>query len=66
MPRSFDMATEYEGSVEQVHHAFSDESYWLARLTDSGVDAYSLDGLTLDEAGGVEIVTTEPPRAGSR
>ena len=43
MPRSFDMAAEYEGSVEQVHRAFSDEQYWLARLTDSGADDYSLD-----------------------
>jgi uncharacterized protein DUF2505 len=63
MPRSFDMATDYEGSVEQVHRAFSDENYWLARLTHSGVDAYSLDRLTLDESGGVDVVTTQRLRA---
>jgi Protein of unknown function (DUF2505) len=63
MPRSFDMATDYEGSVEQVHRAFSDENYWLARLTHSGVDAYSLDRLTLDESGGVDVVTTQWLRA---
>ena len=57
------MATDYEGSVEQVHRAFSDENYWLARLTHSGVDAYSLDRLTLDESGGVDVVTTQRLRA---
>ena len=57
------MATDYEGSVEQVHRAFSDESYWMARLTASGVDAYSLDRLTLDEAGGIDVVTTQRLRA---
>ncbi|MDT5390380.1 MAG: hypothetical protein QOE04_4021, partial [Mycobacterium sp.] len=36
MPRSFDMAAEYDGSVEQVYRAFSDERYWLARLAGSG------------------------------
>ena len=57
------MATDYEGSVEQVHRAFRDENYWLARLTHSGVDAYSLDRLTLDESGGVDVVTTQRLRA---
>jgi hypothetical protein len=58
MPRSFDMATEYGGSVEQVHQAFSDEQYWLARLADSGADDYSLDTLTVDGQG-IDIVTTQ-------
>ncbi len=43
------MAAEYDGSVEQVHRAFGDEQYWLARLTDSGADDYSLDSMTVDE-----------------
>ncbi|WP_333891759.1 DUF2505 domain-containing protein [Mycolicibacterium gadium] len=59
MPRSFDMATEYEGSVEQVHRAFREERYWMARLTESGADAYSLDRLILGDDGGVDIVTTQ-------
>jgi hypothetical protein len=59
MPRSFDMATEYEGSVEQVYRAFREERYWLARLTESGADAYSLDRLILGEDGGIDIVTTQ-------
>jgi hypothetical protein len=62
MPRSFDMATEYEGSVEQVHQAFSDEQYWLARLADSGADHYSLDSMTVD-GGGIDVVTTQTLRA---
>jgi hypothetical protein len=58
MPRSFDMATEYSGSVEQVHQAFSDEQYWLARLADSGADDYSLDSMAVD-AEGIDIKTTQ-------
>jgi Protein of unknown function (DUF2505) len=62
MPRSFDMAAEYEGSIEQVHQAFSDEQYWLARLADSGADDYSLDSMTVD-ANGIDVVTTQTLRA---
>jgi Protein of unknown function (DUF2505) len=61
MPRSFDMAAEYEGSVEQVHRAFSDEQYWLERLADSGADHYSLDSMTVD-ANGIDVVTTQTLR----
>ncbi len=53
------MATEYEGTVEQVHSAFREERYWLARLTESGADAYSLDRLIVDDDGGIDIVTTQ-------
>lgn len=63
MPRSFDMAAEYGGTVEQVHRAFGDERYWLARLTDSGADMYSLDSMVLDEQGGIDVVTTQTLRA---
>jgi hypothetical protein len=62
MPRSFDMAAEYEGSVEQVHRAFSDEQYWLARLADSGADDYSLDSMTVNGEG-IDVVTTQTLRA---
>lgn len=63
MPRSFDMAAEYEGSVEQVHRAFRDERYWLARLTDSGADGYSLDSMVVDDDGAIDVVTTQTLRA---
>jgi hypothetical protein len=62
MPRSFDMATEYGASVEQVHQAFSDEQYWLSRLADSGADDYSLDSLTVN-GDGIDILTTQRLRA---
>ncbi|MGX9789498.1 DUF2505 domain-containing protein [Mycobacterium sp. MMS18-G62] len=63
MPRSFDMAAEYEGSVEQVHRALRDEQYWLARLADSGADDYTLDSMDVDAQGGIDVVTTQTLRA---
>jgi hypothetical protein len=62
MPRSFDMATEYGASVEQVLKAFSDEQYWLSRLADSGADEYTLDSLTVD-GNGIDVVTTQRLRS---
>lgn len=53
------MATDYEGSVEQVHEALRDEQYWLARLADSGADHASLDSLQLTADGGVAVATTQ-------
>ncbi|AFM15413.1 Protein of unknown function (DUF2505) [Mycolicibacterium chubuense NBB4] len=63
MPRSFDMAAEYGGTVEQVHRAFSDEQYWLVRLGDSGADDATLDAMDIDGDGGVHIRTTQTLRA---
>jgi Protein of unknown function (DUF2505) len=63
MPRSFDIAAEYGGSVEQVHRALSDEHYWLARLADSGADGYALDAMNIDEQGAIDVVTTQTLRA---
>jgi hypothetical protein len=57
MPRSFDMAAEYGGSVEQVHRAFGDQNYWLARLAESGADRATLDSMSAG-AGGVRVKTT--------
>jgi hypothetical protein len=59
MPRSFDMAAEYEGTVEQVHRALGDRAYWLERLTDSGADRATLDSMTVDAGGGIDVVTTQ-------
>jgi hypothetical protein len=63
MPSSFDMATEYEGGVEQVHRAFGDERYWLARLADSGADDATLDSLEVGTDGTIDICTTQVLRA---
>ncbi len=57
------MATDYVGSVEQVHRAFGDERYWLARLADSGADETALDALTVADDGGIHVVTTQILRA---
>ena len=62
MPRSFDMAAEYDGTVEQVHRAFGDEQYWLVRLQDSGADHATLDDLAIDADGGIRIRTTQTLR----
>jgi hypothetical protein len=63
MPRSFDMAADYEGTVDQVHQAFRDERYWLERLLGSGADAATLDAMTVDDDGGVDVVTTQTLRS---
>jgi len=59
MPRSFDMVADYGASVEQVHGAFCDKDYWLARLAASGVDIYSLDSVVDDGEGGLDFSTTQ-------
>ncbi|HEY9266589.1 MAG TPA: DUF2505 domain-containing protein [Mycobacterium sp.] len=64
MPRSFDMAAEYGGTVEQVHRAFTDEQYWLVRLGDSGADHATLDEMAPVPGGGIRIKTTQTLRAG--
>lgn len=58
MPRSFDMSVEYEGTVDQVRHAFSDEQYWLARLAEAGPGGSTLDSLDELDDGSVVIATT--------
>jgi hypothetical protein len=63
MPRSFDMAADYGGSVDQVFRAFSDEQYWLARLAGSGADKTTLDAMEPTANGGVDVLTTQTLRA---
>jgi len=57
------MAAEYEGRVEQVHRAFSDEQYWLVRLSESGADHATLDEMAVGTDGGIRIKTTQTLRA---
>lgn len=47
MSRSFEVPFESPASVEQVHAAFSDEDYWLARFAAFGADS-TLDSLNVD------------------
>lgn len=63
MPRSFDMATDYEGTVEQVHEALCDRRYWTARLAASGADEWVLDSFESGPDGGVDVLTTQVLRA---
>jgi hypothetical protein len=63
MPRSFDMSADYEGSVEEVHWAFSETDYWLARLAESGVDDTALESMRVGGESGndrsIEVVTLQ-------
>jgi hypothetical protein len=63
MPRSFDMATDYEGTVQEVHDAFCDRRYWLARLAASGADDWTLNAFQVGDDGGLDVVTTQVLRA---
>ena len=57
------MATEYPGTVAQVHEAFCDRDYWQARLAESGADDAVLDVFQVGHDGGVHVVTTQVLRA---
>jgi hypothetical protein len=58
MPRSFDVSADSPATVEQVHSAFSDEGYWLARLaTMNGSTA--LESLIVDDDQTVRVATTQ-------
>ena len=63
MPRSFDMSADYGGSVEDVHRAFSERDYWLARLADSGVDETKLESMRVGGESGndgtIDVVTLQ-------
>ena len=61
MPRSFDVSFESPASVEQVHSAFSDEDYWLARFAAFGGDN-TLDSLIVDSDGTVTVTVTQDLR----
>ena len=63
MPRSFDVSFESPASVEQVHSAFGDEDYWLARNAAFG-GSKALDSLVLGSDGTVTVTITEDLRRG--
>ncbi len=62
MPRSFDMSADYEGTVDEVHRAFSERDYWLARLAESGVDDSALESMRVSE-GTIDVVTLQVVRS---
>ena len=55
MPRSFDFSVESSVSAEQIHAAFSEEDYWLARLAAFG-GVGRLDSLTIGTDGSARVV----------
>ncbi|CAJ1498940.1 DUF2505 domain-containing protein [[Mycobacterium] kokjensenii] len=64
MPRSFEVSCTSPATVEQVHGAFGDRSYWLARLEAFG-GSKTLDSLDVDGGGRVQVVVTEDLRHGA-
>ncbi|OBI43240.1 DUF2505 domain-containing protein [Mycobacterium colombiense] len=67
MPRSFDLSADYDGSVDDVHRAFTDADYWRARLDESGVDVATLESMRVGGETGdedtVEVVTLQVIRS---
>jgi hypothetical protein len=63
MPRSFDMAADYQGSVEDVHRAFQEPEYWRARLADTPVDVATVESMRVGGESGsdgtIEVVTVQ-------
>lgn len=64
MPRSFEVIFESPATVEQVHGAFGDRSYWQARIEAFG-GTKTLDALDVDPDGRVRVVVTEDLRHGA-
>jgi hypothetical protein len=64
MSRSFAVSFDSPASVGQVHSAFGDKAYWLARLEAFGTGHRTLDSLTVDPDGAVRVVSAEDLRHG--
>jgi hypothetical protein len=63
MPRSFDLSADYDGTVEEVHRAFTHEDYWRTRLAESGVDVATLESMRVGDDDTVEVVTLQVIRS---
>ena len=61
MPRSFDVSVQSPARVEQVHSAFSDEEYWLARLAAFG-GLGRLDSLAVGADGTAAVIIIQDLR----
>lgn len=61
MPHSFDVLAESTASVEQVHSAFGQEDYWLARLAAFRAGT-TLNSLIVDADGTVTVTTAQDLR----
>jgi hypothetical protein len=63
MPRSFDVSFQSPTSVEQIHSAFGEEDYWMARIAAFG-GSKTLDSLVVEPDGTVTVSITEDLRHG--
>lgn len=54
MPRSVDFSVESSASVEQIHWAFTEEDYWVARMA-AGGGFGKLESLTIGTDGSVTV-----------
>lgn len=61
MPRAFDVSSDSPATVDQVHAAFRDPSYWQARLTEYGSGSIRLDSLVVEDAS-LYVATTQAMR----
>jgi hypothetical protein len=58
VPRSVDFSVDSSATVEQLHSAFSEESYWLARLANFGGFG-RLDSLIIDSDGATKVIIVQ-------
>jgi Protein of unknown function (DUF2505) len=61
VPRSFDFSVDSSASVEQIHLAFAERDYWLARLETFG-GLGRLDSLSVEFDGSVTAVVVQDVR----
>lgn len=61
VPRKFDFSVESPASVDEIHSAFSERDYWLARLEAFG-GIGGLDSVTVDAGGVVTVIVTQDLR----
>ncbi len=64
MPRSFKVNFESSATVEQVHRAFGERTYWLDRIKNFGGNS-TLETLDVAENGRARIVVAEDLRHGA-
>jgi hypothetical protein len=64
VPRSFDFSIESPVSVEQIHSAFSEKDYWLARLAAvggiGGLDSFASTPDLVANQHGIPPITRSP------
>ena len=57
------MSADYDGSVEEIHRAFTERDYWLARLEYSSVDESKLESMRVGGESGndgtIDVVTLQ-------